>query len=121
MSLALGALLESASVIDGGGSRHVLGGGVIGRGAFDCLVVVSWGELTSSKLQAQCYDEAGKRVPTTDYLKHHPAFGHLLQGRRQIWGSRQTRPDYRLVEASSSLRSPSSGKKANWGKQANAP
>ena len=53
MSLALGALLESVSVIDGGGGRHVLGGGVIGRGAFDRLVVVSWGELTSSKLTAQ--------------------------------------------------------------------
>ena len=53
MSLALGALLESVSVIDGGGSRHVLGGGVIGRGAFDCLVIVWWGELTSSKLTDQ--------------------------------------------------------------------
>ena len=39
------------------------------RDAFDCSVVASWGELTSSKLRAQSYEEAGTRarLPTTDY------------------------------------------------------
>ena len=39
--------------------------------AWDCRVRiffgVSWGELTSSKLIAQSYEEAAKSVPTTDY------------------------------------------------------
>ena len=52
MSLELGARLESAGELCGGGSR---------RSAFDASVLVSWGELTSSKLKAQSYDEAGTR------------------------------------------------------------
>ncbi len=31
------------------------------------IVIVSWGELTSSKLIAQSYKEAGTRASTTDY------------------------------------------------------
>ena len=34
---------------------------------FDCSATVSWGGLTSSKLQAPRYDEAAKREPTTDH------------------------------------------------------
>ena len=45
----------------------MLGRRVARRGEFNCSVIVSWGELTSSKLKAQSYKEAGKRVPTTDY------------------------------------------------------
>ncbi len=45
----------------------VLGNRVAGRGEFNRSVIVSWGELTSSKLKAQSYEEAGKRVPTTDH------------------------------------------------------
>ena len=36
-------------------------------GAFDYFVVVSWGALTSSKLLAPSYEEAGTRALTTDY------------------------------------------------------
>ena len=67
MSLELGARLESVGVIDGGVGRHVLGGGITRWSAFGCSVVVSWGGLTSSKLQAQSYDEAGTRAKATDY------------------------------------------------------
>ena len=48
-------------------AARVLGRRVARRGEFDCSVIVSWGELTSSKLKAQSYEEAGKRAPTTDY------------------------------------------------------
>ena len=36
------------------------------RDAFDCSAFVSWGGLISSKLKAQSYEEAGTRAPTTD-------------------------------------------------------
>ena len=37
-------------------------------GAFDDFVVVSWGELTSSKLQAPSYDEAGIIRPSATFF-----------------------------------------------------
>ena len=53
MSLELGASLESAVALSGRSSRW---------SAFDGIVIVSWGELTSSKLLAQSYGEADTRV-----------------------------------------------------------
>ena len=53
MSLELGARLEAA---------RAFGSGVSGRIAFGCSVIVSWEELTSSKLLAQSYEEAGTRA-----------------------------------------------------------
>ena len=43
----------------------MLGVGGTGVNAFGCFVIVSWGELTSSKLQAPSYEKAGARILTT--------------------------------------------------------
>ena len=51
MSLELGAWLELAVLL---GDRDTV------QGAFDSIVIVSWEGVTSSKLQAPSYDEAGK-------------------------------------------------------------
>ncbi len=40
----------------------MLGDGDSTRGAFDASVIVLWGGLTSSRLQAQSYEEAGTRA-----------------------------------------------------------
>ena len=48
-------------------AMRVLGRRVARRGAFNYSVIVSWEELTSSKLLAQSYEEAGTRALTTDY------------------------------------------------------
>ena len=37
------------------------------RSAFDRSIIVSWGELTGSKLPAPSYEKAGKHVLITDY------------------------------------------------------
>ena len=49
-------------------TMRLLGVGANERLVFDDSVVVSWGELTSSKLQAQSYEEA-------NLLSQPPPFG----------------------------------------------
>ena len=52
-------------------------------GSLPLIVLAESSRAPSSEFQAQSYEEAGARVPTTDHrpltsINHHPPYGHLL-------------------------------------------